>query len=135
MKKIYAPSLAFLFFSCGTSIQYIGQTFPSTKNIEVFISEKSIKFPFEYIGKGYITGYSYFRGPEKIMKKARAKGLEKGADAVLISDYYIPNTGGTSINSIYKTDSIGKGTITVGNTTIRPTSTSGYNILYLKYIR
>jgi len=135
MYKIYIPLLAILLFSCSSKISYIGKAFPSTKNIEVFVSEQSIKQPYEYIGKGYLRGYLLYRNPGKIQEKAEKLGLEKGADAVLISDYFIPNTGGTSISSIYKTDSIARGTVTVGNTTISPTTASGYNILYLKYNR
>jgi hypothetical protein len=135
MYKIYISILAILLVSCSTKIHYIGKSLPSTKNIEVFISENSIKQPFEYMGKGYLGGYPFYRNPNKIQKKAEKLGLEKGADAVLISDYYIPNTGGTNINSIYKTDSIARGTVTIGSTTISPTTASGFNILYLKYIR
>lgn len=133
MYKIYTPLLTILFFSCSSKIRYIGKSLPSTKKIEVFVSEQSIKQSYEYIGKGYIRGYLLYRNPNKIQEKAEKLGLEKGADAVLIADYYIPNTGGTNINSIYKTDSIARGTVTIGNTTISPTSSSGYNILYIKY--
>ena len=56
-----------------------------------------------------------------------------GADAVIITDYYIANTGGAVITSTNKSDRIGKSKVSVGTTSITPTSTKGYNILYLKY--
>ena len=133
MYKIYTPLLSILLFSCSSKIRYIGKAFPSTKNIEVFVTKQSIKQPYEYIGKGYIRGYLLYRNPNKIQEKAEKLGLEKGADAVLITDYYIPDSGGTSINSIYKTDSIARGIVTVANTTIGPTTASSYTIFYLKY--
>lgn len=132
MYKIYVPLILSFLISCSTEIRYVGKSLPSTKNIEVFISEKSIKASFDYIGKGYLSRFG-ISSPDKIQKKAEKLGREKGADAVLITDFYIPNTGETSISSIYRTDSITHGVITTGNTTISPSATSGYNILFLKY--
>lgn len=133
MHKIYSLLLVFFITSCSTKISYIGQAHIPTKKIDVFVTEQSIKRPFDFVGKGYLRGYTFLLNPEKLMEKARKKGLEKGADAVLITDYYIPDTGGTSINSFLKTDSIGKSAVTIGSATIRPLSSSGYNILYIKY--
>ena len=133
MFKISILVLTIFLVSCNTKIRYIGKTLPQTKSIEVFIAEQSIKRSFEYIGKGYIGGFGLHRNQNKIQRKAEEIGMEKGADAVLITDYYIPDTGGTNITSIYKTDSIGHGIVTTGNTTISPTSSRGYNILFIKY--
>ena len=119
--------------SCSPQIRYIGKSLDPTQQIEVFVSEQSIKRPFEYIGKGYLGGFTYNVNPSRIQKKAEEMGREKGADAVLIMDYYNPNTGGTNIVSAYRTDSMGKGVVTTGHTTVSPTASSGYHILYLKY--
>lgn len=96
------------------------------------LPEKSIKQPFEYIGKGYL---GFFKNPNKIQKKAEKIAREKGADAVLITDYYIPDTGGTNITTVYKTDSIAKTSVTTANINAAPNSFSGYQILFLKYTR
>ncbi len=133
MYKIYIPLLTILFFSCNTKIRYIGKSLPPTKSIEVFISEKSIKRSFEYIGQGYIGGFGPHSNQNKIQLKAENLGKKKGADAVLITDYYIPDTGGTNITTIYKTDSIAKTAVTTARTTVTPTVYSGYQILFLKY--
>ena len=130
MYKIYTPLLTILFFSCNTKIRYIGQSHPPTKNIEVFISEQSIKRSFEYIGKGYV---GFHKNPNKIQQIAEKIGREKGADAVLITDYYIPDTGGTNITTLYTTDSIAKTAVTTAKTTVSPATYSGYQILFLKY--
>ena len=70
--------------------------------------------------------------PEKIQKLAEEISMKKGADAVIITNYYIPNTA-QSISSTYKTDSMGKGIIITGNTTISPLSSSGFRIFFVKY--
>lgn len=135
MNKIYFFFVFTIsFISCTTKIRYIGQSHPPTNDIEVFVSEGSIKKPFEYIGKGYLGGFVYHNNPEKIQKKAEKLGKAKGADAVLIMDYYVPDTGGTNIISAYRTDSVGRAVVTTGNTTISPTVASGYYILYIKYV-
>jgi hypothetical protein len=133
MYKIYLFCIVTILISCNTKIRYIGKTLPETKSIEVFISEQSVKRPFEYIGKGYIGGLGYPRNQNIIQKKAEKLGIEKGADAVLITDHYIPDTGGTNITTVFKTDSITNGTVTTGSTSITPTSFRGYNIVFLKY--
>ncbi len=133
MYRIYIFLFIILFASCNTKIRYIGKSLPPTKDIEVFISDQSIKRPFEYIGQGYIGGFGLHSNQNKIQLKAEKLGQKKGADAVLITDYFIPNTGGTIITGRYITDSISGRTVTTGNTTISPISTSGYRILFLKY--
>ena len=65
MYKIYFPLIAIFSISCSTKIRYIGQSHPSTKTIDVYIAEKSIKQPYEYIGKGYLGGYVLHHNPEK----------------------------------------------------------------------
>lgn len=133
MRKIYSPFVCILFFSCASKIHYVGQVSPSTKKIvDVYISEGSIKRNYELIGQGYLNVWAARLKPDKIQKLAEETGMEKGADAIIITDYFIPNTG-QSISSTYKTDSVGKAIITTGNTTISPLSSSGFRIFFVKY--
>ncbi|MDZ4810636.1 MAG: hypothetical protein SGI96_20550 [Bacteroidota bacterium] len=132
MYKIYLPFIAIFLISCSTKIRYIGKSLPPTKNVEIFIAEKSIKSPFDLIGKGYLSKFG-LSSPDKIQKKAEKLAREKGADAVLITDYYITNTEEVNISSIYRTDTTNHGIITTGNTTVKPSIATGYNILFLKY--
>ncbi|MEO7394726.1 MAG: hypothetical protein ABIU11_07250 [Chitinophagaceae bacterium] len=132
MYKIYSLLFTTFLFSCNTKIRYIGKSLPETQHIEIFIAEKSIKQPFEYIGKGYL---GFFKNPNKIQKKAEKIAREKGADAVLITDYYIPDAGGTNITTVNKTDSIAKTSVTTANANVTPNSFSGYQILFLKYTK
>ncbi|MEO5945911.1 MAG: hypothetical protein ABIP79_03785 [Chitinophagaceae bacterium] len=133
MFKIYFLFISVLFISCSSKLHYIGQKYSPVTNVEVFVAESSIKKPYTIIGKGYMSRFGFFNNPEKIQEKVLDKGRSIGADAVMIIDYYIPDTGGTVINTVVKTDSLGKGIITAGNTTITPTSSSGYSIIYVKY--
>ncbi len=133
MNKIYTLVLAILLCSCSVKVSYIGQNFKPTNQVEVFIHENAVKLPFDYIGKGYLRNYTHDVNPEKIMALAQKKGMQVGADAVIISDYYIRDTGGTNISTFHKTDSIGRSLVTLSSTLINPVSAKGYNILYIKY--
>jgi hypothetical protein len=120
-------------YSCSLKVSYIGQNFKPTQQIEVFINEDAVKQQFDYIGKGYLRNYTHDVNPEKIMDLAKKKGMEVGADAVIISDYYIRDTGGTNISTLHKSDSIGRSLVTLSSTLINPVSAKGFNILYIKY--
>ena len=132
MRKIYIPLLSLLLFSCAAKIHYVGQISISTKNVDVYINESSIKRNYDLLGQGYLNIWAAHSKPEKIQKLAEEISMKKGADAVIITNYYIPNTA-QSISSTYKTDSMGKGIITTGNTTISPLSSSGFRIFFVKY--
>jgi hypothetical protein len=131
MKQRYTP-LFLLFFltSCFAKIGYVGSSYTPTTNVDVFIDESSIKKTYDIVGKGYPR--FAFITPEQIQSKAVAKAKQKGVDAVLIKDYYIPATG-ANINTTVRTDSVGKGVVSVGNTSVTPTASSGFIVLFLKY--
>ena len=132
MRKIYPPFLSILLFSCSAKIHYVGQASGTTKKVDVYINERSIKRNYDLLGQGYLNIWAAHSKPEKIQKLAEEISMKKGADAVIITNYYIPNTA-QSISSTYKTDSMGKGIITTGNTTISPLSSSGFRIFFVKY--
>ncbi len=132
MNKIYFLLLIILLSSCTTTINYLGNSYTPTRNPDLYVTEKSIDRPYKIVGKGYPRFRLFGHSPEKIQRKALEKAKKKGADAVLIQDYYIPNTG-TNINSFYRSDSLGKGLITVGNSTVSSMGSSGFTIFFLKY--
>lgn len=131
-KCYYYPTLLILLTACGTKISYVGNSFPKTIDVGVFVDESAIKKNYEVVGKGFISRGYLFRTPEKIQEKAMAKARQKGADAILIKDYYIPNTY-TGINTVLHSDSVGKGLVTIGNSTIQQSGTTGMTIYFLKY--
>jgi hypothetical protein len=134
MKKIYIPFFFLLLFSCSAKIHYVGQVSPTTKKVDVYISENSITRSYSLIGQGYLNVLAAHSRPDKIQKLAEQTAMKNGADAIIITDYYF-QTGGQTISSTYLTDSVGKGVITTGNTTISPTSSSGFRIFFVKYDR
>ena len=124
--------------SCGSHLNYLGNSYTPTKNVDVYVDASAIKKPYSIIGKGFME-YGYMSWSaydkariEKMQKKAIEKAKLKGADAVLFEDYIIKRDG-TRIQSVTKTDSVGKGLITVETGTIGPIISSGTNILFLKY--
>jgi len=131
MRKLYPFILIPFFSSCITTIRYIGKALPPTQDVEVFITEQSIKRPFEYIGKGYLGSYI---NPGQIQKEAERIAKKKGADAVLITDHYTPDAG-TNITTVYRTDSVARSAVTTANTLIQPTGYTRFTILFLKYNR
>lgn len=136
MKKIYFLSSIILFFaSCATRINYLGSSYAPTSDVDVFVTEDAIEKNYDVVGKGYVklAYYTRFNGKaEKIQRLVVDKAKEKGVDAVLIKEYYVPNTG-TSINTISRSDSIAKGMITIGNVQIQSTGSGGFTIEFLKY--
>jgi hypothetical protein len=133
MYKIYLFFLVVLFSSCLPKISYLGNSYAPTKEPDFFVDETSIERPYKIMGKGYPERFGSLL-LETMQKKAVEKAKTKGADAVLIQDYYVLNTF-TTANSRYRSDSLGKEIITTGNSVI---ANSSYNdtrfvILFLKY--
>ena len=132
MRKIYPPFLSIFLFSCSAKIHYVGQASGTTKKVDVYINESSIKRNYDLLGQGYLNVWAAHSKPDKIQKLAEETARKKGADAVIITDYFIANTG-QSINNNYRTDSLDKGVITTENTTIHPIYSSGFRIIFVKY--
>ncbi len=136
MKKIYfVYFIILLFASCATRINYLGNSYAPTSNVDIFVTEDAIKKNYDVVGKGYVKHayYTSFSGKaEKIQRLVVEKAKKKGVDAVLIKEYYVPNTG-TSISSVSRSDSLFKGLVTIGNTHIQSTGSGGVTIQFLKY--
>ncbi len=132
MKKVYTPFFCILFFSCSAKIHFVGQQHPSTDKIDIYVTESAIKKQFVIAGQGYLNLWAARLKPDKIQALAEKQALQKGADGILITDYYIPQSG-HAINTVLRTDTLSKSVITTGNTTITPLTTSGYRIFFIKY--
>lgn len=131
MIKIYFALLPVLgFASCSPSLHYIGNSYTPTKNIDVFVDEAAIAKKYTVVGKGYARNGTWST-LENIQPKAIAKAKQKGVDAVLIKDYYIPVL--PVVNASVKTDSLSKGLLTIGNTIVPQESPPQFIVLFLKY--
>ena len=127
MRTLYFLVLTSFIASC-TEFNYLGSTYPPTDKVEVFVTRSSVKKPFDVIGKGYIQNIVGLPpSVEEIQKKAIEKGKLKGAHGVIIEDYYL----------VDKFSGITSGTDSSGNsnktTSINPTVSSGFNILFIRY--
>jgi hypothetical protein len=128
MRKLYTILFATTLFSCGTRVNYLGTSYAPTKNVDVYVSQAAVKKPFDVIGKGYVQQQlASSESVEVIQRKAVEKAKLKGADAVIIEDYYLVNKTSSVTTSI---DSLKKTSMT-SNT--NPVVSSGFTILFLKY--
>jgi len=134
MIKYYAL-LFIALSSCGSHLNYLGNSYTPTKKVDVYVDASAIKNPYTIIGKGYmeygVGVYSKSR-IEKMQAKAIAKAKTKGADAILFQDYYFKENG-TSIQTVTKADSVGKSLVSVQTGNISPIISSRTDILFLKY--
>jgi hypothetical protein len=133
MLKLYS-AVFLLLTSCATKISYIGNKTSPTLTTDVYVTEKSILRPYKIIGKGFLKPGSFDRKVEETMQRKSVKQAKKiGADAVLFLDFTVQHPGGT-INSVIRTDSIANGSYSVGQTTLSPAVSTGFTILFLKYL-
>ncbi|MFM2339084.1 MAG: hypothetical protein RL115_2277 [Bacteroidota bacterium] len=133
MIKILPIVTCCFFVSCSAKIYYVGQQHNPSKKVDVFVTESSIQKKYIIVGQGYLNLWAAHLKPFKIEALAEKKATEKGADAILISDFYIPHSG-QSIHTVYRTDTIQNALVSTESTTITPTSTAGYRIYFMKYL-
>lgn len=120
MKKIYFSFSLILFSSCFPHINYMGNSFPPTKDPDFYVDEKSIDKPYKVIGKGYPDGVGS-QALKTLQKKAIEKAKKKGADAVLVQDYFA------------QTAMASRSTAHQGNAVIGFDVDAQFVILFLKY--
>jgi hypothetical protein len=122
-----------VFSSCGSHLNYLGSAYAPTKNVDVYVDASAIKHHYTIIGKGYME---YGLHTKSRIDKMQAKAIEtaktKGADAILFQDYYFKENG-ASIETVTKTDSVGKSLVSVQRGNISPMISSRTDILFLKY--
>jgi len=133
MYKIYSFFLVVLFSSCLPKINYLGNSYAPTKEPDFFVDETSIERPYKIMGKGYPERFGSLL-LETMQKKAVEKAKTKGADAVLIQDYFI-YSGVGNIHSVYHCDSSGKGLLTTGSSAFAADNLDSpqFIVLFLKY--
>ena len=128
MRKLYTPLFLILFCSCGTQVKYVGSSHPQTKNVDVFVDKASVTKPFDIIGKGYIQrNIGLPVSVEGIQRKAVEKAKLKGANAVLIEDYYVVDKTSSITTRIDSSRNI----LQMLNTS--PALSSGFSVLFIRY--
>ncbi len=132
MKKIYVLLFPVLAASCATHVKYLGASYKPTTQVDVFVDKASIKRGYDIMGKGYEASAFIAPNITAVQKKAVKVAKNKGADAVFFEEYFVVDKG-LAINTVSTADSVGKGIVAVSNTTVNPTSSTGYKIYFLKY--
>lgn len=133
MHKMYT-TLFLLFSSCApTTINYIGSKSAPVEKIDVYVSKESIQKPYEVVGKGFVKRGSFDNRYEENMQREAIKiAKQTGADAVLFLDFAISHPPQT-ISTTTKTDSVFRGTVSASEVVLGPTTTYGFEVLFLKY--
>lgn len=136
MKLRYFIFLTVFLSACGTTtkpfsrIDYMGNSYPATDSVTVFVDPSAIEKPYTIIGKGFVKPSALGWQPlEKVQADAVKKAKENGADAVLIQDHLLP----VGYNTVVHTDSMGNGVLTLGNATAAQAGTRNFTFLFLKY--
>ena len=91
---IVSPYLLFIAVGC-TTINYIGEAYPPSQQVDLYFSEKDIEKQYKVVGRIIATAnaheliYSSDKFTQSILKKARGKG----ADGVVILGFENVMTG------------------------------------------
>lgn len=76
--------LSVLCFSCSPRIDYLGNYYTPTNSIDLYFSEKDVKYEYEVMGIVKNNGQEYERSNSEDVQKAMVKkAKEVGADAIL----------------------------------------------------
>ena len=135
MYKIY-PLLLLLFIACSPKLVYVGSSYQQKDSVAVFVDEAAITKPYMVMGViqpeyfGTVQGLNY---DAVIAEKAIKTAKEKGADAILFSNYYLKNEGASrnrQSTTIYTDGSVQRQST---STETLPPSATGKQILLIKY--
>jgi hypothetical protein len=133
MNKLYPLVLGFTLPSCATSIDYIGNTYAPSRNVDVYVDPAAIKREYTVMGKGYPSYPPTARQPfANVQKKSIQKAMERGADAILMTDQWIDVTMPGSATAETRKDSTGFSSrvISTGPST---TTVPRLTVYFLKY--
>ncbi len=86
--------LCFLMLGCAT-INYIGESYPSTQDVDLYFSEEDIEQEYKVVGRVVATANSdeLFYSSEKFTQAVLKKARENGADGVVIFGFGQALTG------------------------------------------
>ena len=131
MKKILFPLLLLLIISGCTKIDYIGEEYPPTSNVELFFDEDDIEYDYKIMGQLVATAGDFISS-EKMLEDIKKKAMEKGADGVIIigMDRYV--SGETTTYKETTKEKKNK-TVTTGTTTTSSEEKKEIKATFIKY--
>ena len=83
-------SLVLLLFisACAPKINFIGNQFAPTQNVDLYFDQKDIEKKYKVMGFMQNEGREFANDPEKIKEALIAEAKRRGADAILFGDGY-----------------------------------------------
>jgi hypothetical protein len=95
--QIFLLAFFALLTSCTTT-DYLGKTYPPTQHVDVFYSPHDVTRAYEVMGEIRAEGddiVSYASMQQKLVQEA----MQKGADAILIEQLDMTETGSTTVEN------------------------------------
>jgi L-asparaginase/Glu-tRNA(Gln) amidotransferase subunit D len=92
-----SPLAIFAFMAGCTTTDYLGKTYPPTQHVDVFYSPQDVKRAYEVMGEIRAQGddiVSYASMQQKLVQEA----MQKGADALVIEQLGMTETGSTTFS-------------------------------------
>ena len=87
--------LALFVIACAERVDYIGNSYTPTTNVELFFSEDDIKE--EYVEMGRAIAHAGTNvSSEELLEDLREKARERGADAILVHNFGLVEVGDTT---------------------------------------
>jgi methylmalonyl-CoA mutase cobalamin-binding subunit len=87
--------LALFVIACAERVDYIGNSYAPTTNVELFFSEDDIKE--EYVEMGRAIAHAGTNvSSEELLEDLREKARERGADAILVHNFGLVEVGDTT---------------------------------------
>jgi len=81
-KNLFFFSISFLISSCSPTINFLGDSFPPTTDIDVFYDEIDVKLEYKTIGQMNHNSTSMI-DVDEIKRSMIAKAKEKGGDGII----------------------------------------------------
>ncbi len=83
MKRIIVPVLLLLACAACTKIDYVGEEYPPTTNVDLYFAEADVERDYKIMGRVVATAEDY-TGTSKMQDKIMEEACKKGADGVVI---------------------------------------------------
>ena len=93
---IRALSLSLLLLTGCMTVDYVGTTYPSTTQVDLFFDEADIEADYTVMGELRVEGDNHlFMRSEKMQRKLMEQARRRGADGILFAPVAIRVTGET----------------------------------------
>jgi hypothetical protein len=99
MTRALSLALLLLLTGCMT-VDYVGTTYPSTTQVDLFFDEADITADYTVMGELRVEGDNHlFMRSEKMQRKLMEQARQRGADGILFAPVAIRMTGETEQTS------------------------------------